>query len=88
MPLLRISWFIGQTDQIIGGKLIKSAKSDEIIDFQFGPAIFNVAVSLLGFVDNLTNFGLRQIAVFANLTQTLPVIHKNHLRNYRKSIRN
>jgi len=82
-----MSWFIFQTDQIICGKLIKTAKRDEIIDFEFGSAILDVTVSLLGFVDNLTDFGLRQIPIFADFAQTLSVIHENHLGDYRNSIR-
>ena len=88
MPLLLLSWFICQTDQIIRGKLIKMAKRDEVIDFEFSPAILNVTVSLLRLVDDLPNYGLRQIPIFPNFTQTLSVIHTNHLRNYRNSIRN
>ena len=64
------------------------AKRDEVIDFEFGSAVLNVTVSLLRFVDDLTDFCLRQIPIFPNFTQTLSVIHENHLRNYRNSIRN
>lgn len=59
MPLFLVSWFICQTNQIIRRKLIKTAKRDEVINFEFSPAILDMTVSLLRLVDDLPNFCLR-----------------------------
>jgi len=38
-----------------------------------------MAVSLLGFMNDLTNLRLREIPIFPDLTQPAPIVHIAHL---------
>lgn len=69
------SFFIGAADKIIGADLIKVAKRDQVIDLQLGSTVFDVAVSLLRFVDDFPNLFLRQVAILSKVSHSFPIIH-------------
>ncbi len=66
-----------QTDHIVGGYTVELAQGNEVVNFQFGSPGFDMAVTLLRFVDNGGYLGLCQIPVFTQITQTLSVCYRN-----------
>jgi hypothetical protein len=43
-------WRAGQTDQVVGRKVIELAQLDQIVNFELGSSGFNMAIALLRFV--------------------------------------
>ena len=74
-PLFIRFWRIDQPNHIIRRKIVKLTKFDKIINLQFSPAGFNMAVSLLRFVKQFADFCLCQIPVFPDVFQPGSVIH-------------
>ena len=70
------SLFFANPDEIIGADTVKFAKADQILDLQLGSAFLDMAISLLGFVDDLPDLLLRQIPVLAQISHSFSVIHK------------
>lgn len=66
---------VGQANQVIGGQVIESAEFNQVIDFQLRTTGLNVAVALLGFVQELAHGGLGQVAVFSNVAESGAVVH-------------
>jgi len=66
---------VGQANQVIGGQVIESAEFNQVIDFQLRTTGLNVAVALLGFVQELAHSGLGQVAVFSNVADSCSLIH-------------
>lgn len=67
---------VDQTDEIIGGKVVISAKQRQVVDFQLRAAGFDMVVALLGLVQYLSQLCLGQVPVLADISQPLAIIHK------------
>ena len=55
--------------------LIKSAKRDQIVDFQLCASVLDMTVALLGFVDQRADRLLRQIAVLTKISHSDSIVH-------------
>ena len=62
-------------DEIVRAHSVKAAQLDEVVDLQLGSAVLDVAIPLLGFVDNRGNLPLGQVAVLAQVSHSRPIIH-------------
>ena len=66
---------VDQTNQIIGGQVVKTAQGYKVFDFQFRTTCFDVVVSLLAFVQQSSNLGLGQIPILPDVSDAFSVIH-------------
>ena len=57
--------FITNPYEIIGTYAIKPTKLNQIVNFELGTTILNMAVSLLRLVDYFSNLALRKIPVLS-----------------------
>ena len=72
----RRSALLRQPDEIVCADLVKLAELDEVFDLQLGPSVLDVAVALLGFVDDRAHFLLRQIPVLPQIPHSDSVVHR------------
>ena len=56
---------VRKPDKIITADAVKTAKPDQVLDLKLRSAFLNVAIALLGFVDDLRNVALRQIPILS-----------------------
>lgn len=50
------SALIGQADQVISGKVVEPAEGCEIFNLELCTPVLDVTVTLLGFIDDLSDF--------------------------------
>ena len=70
------SVILRQPNEIVGTDSVEPAELDEVLDLQLGASILNVAVALLGFVNDSAYFFLRQIPILPQIAHPDPVIHR------------
>ena len=78
---------VRSADNIVGRQLIKVAEQDQVIDFQLRMAVFDVAVALLGLMENFRDLCLGQIPVLANFTDSSAIIQAASPQVYRSTLR-
>ena len=76
---MRRKGLAGQADNIVGGNIIKSAEQKKIVNFEFSASVFDMAVALLGFIEDSADIRLGEVPVFTEGTQPLTIIQSHHL---------
>ena len=70
-------------DDVVRAELVEVAQQNQILDLQFRAAIFNMAVSLLRFLDDLCDLLLRQVSIFPDFPKPSAIVHAASPRKYR-----
>ena len=73
--LLSLFGIILMSGQIIGGDIIEFTEGQQVRNLQFGPAVFDMAVSLLALVDDFPHLCLCQVMIFPQFPEAPSIIH-------------
>ena len=75
-------------DHIVRAQLIKVAQLNQIFYFQFCPAVFDMAVTLLRFWDHFGNLRLRKVAILPDFPKPSAIVQDISPRKYRITLKN